>query len=194
MSKSKRKDCGNLINVSCNNCGMCCRNRGDISLTPLDVFNISQYLKMYPKDFINTYCVVGRYLDVKLKATEPFNSCIFLKNNSKGKTYCDIYSVRPMACYLYPLKMVEGSINEFRMDSADFCPTTKRGTPIVDYVRDKSSGRYKEEFVHIHRYLTALRLYYINPNGSSEQEMLEYFYYNESAEELKRKIDDFIFL
>ncbi|MBR2744772.1 MAG: YkgJ family cysteine cluster protein [Clostridia bacterium] len=193
MSKLDRNETKTVICHKCNNCGMCCRNRGDISLTPLDVLNISKYLNMYPKDFISTYCEVGEYLDVHLRAAGIFDACVFLKVNPKGKTYCDIYKVRPMACYLYPLKVVPGYMNVFMEDQAPYCAKPKKGIPVKDYVKEKSNGRYSNEFVHILEFTTALRLYYINPNGRTEQEMLEYFYYNESKEELEKKLDSFVF-
>lgn len=193
MSKLKRDEVKTVLNHKCNNCGMCCRNRGDISLTPLDVLNISQYLHMYPKDFISTYCEVGKYLDVRIRAAGPFDACVFLKVNSKGKTYCDIYKVRPMACYLYPLKIVQGYMNVFREDEAPYCPTSKKSVKIGEYVKEKSGGRYAREFILAHNFLSALNLYYIHPNGRTEQEMLEYFYYNESEKELEDKLNSFVF-
>ena len=149
-------------------------------------------MKMYPKDFISTYCEVGEYLDVRIRSTGPFDACIFLKTNSKGKNYCDIYKVRPMACYLYPLKMVENSMHTFRIDSAPYCPTTKKGIAVADYVKEKSNGRFFQEYLHIRDFTNALYHYYTNPNGRTEQDMLEYFYYNESQEELEEKLNSFI--
>ena len=196
MSKSHRKP-GALspqMCKTCNSCGMCCRNRGDISLTPLDVLRMSQFLKMYPRDFIKVYCDIHPYLDVRLKVTGPFRSCVFLKTNPKGKNSCAIYKVRPMACYLYPLKMIENAPGYFTMDKADYCPTTKNGVPVADYVNDKSGGRYVDDFTHIHKFLRALNNYYIAPEGRTEQEMLEYFFYNDSEKEIENKILSMLYM
>lgn len=33
------------IKFKCDRCGKCCKHRGDIALTPMDVFQISKYLQ-----------------------------------------------------------------------------------------------------------------------------------------------------
>ena len=172
---------------------MCCRNRGDISLTPLDVMNISKYLKMSAKDFISKYCEIGEDLDVHIRATGMLHSCIFLNTNPSGKNKCDIYKVRPMACYLYPLKAVPEYLWVFRKDESPFCHSSKKSVKISEFVREKSNGRYESEFYHIDKFCRALTIYLNNARGKSEKEMIEYFYYNSTVEELDKKLDDYIF-
>lgn len=189
---STRKENNTVISHKCNNCGMCCRNRGDISLTPLDVFNISKFLKMSCKDFISKYCETDEDVDVRILAHGMLKACIFLKTNPNGKNKCDIYQVRPMACYLYPLKVFPGRLNVFRKDDAQFCPTSKKSIPISQFVREKSNNRYEYEFYHILRFAVAVDNYTVKHPHVSNQEKIEYFFYNNSIEELNEKLDNCI--
>lgn len=177
----------------CTKCGRCCIDRGDISLTPLDVFNIANFLKMSTKDFIEKYCIIDELMDVRIKAVGPLNACIFLDSTTAEATKCKIYKVRPMACYLYPLKMYEGIKNAFRIDDAPYCSKSSKKIPVKEFVNAKSDGRYEDECLHIQKFAYALEMYYSYPT-KSEQEMFEYFFYNDSANEAKKKVDDYLTL
>lgn len=192
---SNRKDPTVKIAHKCTQCGRCCIQRGDISLTPLDVFRIAHFLKMSTKDFISKYCDIGEYMDVHIRARGPLDSCMFLQaqhGTTNAKAKCTIYPVRPMACYLYPLRMANGIKNMFTVDKAPFCSRSKKTVPINEFVQNKSGGRYDEDCTHIQKFSSALEIYYDNPQGKSEIEMLEYFYYNNSAKEAEKKVDDFL--
>lgn len=66
-----------VISHSCNHCGKCCQRRGELSLTPLDVFNISQYIGIKAKNFIDEYCDIRKGFDVCIRSNESNNKCIF---------------------------------------------------------------------------------------------------------------------
>ena len=179
------------IDHKCTKCGRCCIDRGDISLTPLDVFNIANYLKISTKELIEKYCTIGELMDVRINAVGPFRACAFLNMSKAEATSCKIYKVRPMACYLYPLKYY-GIMNAFVIDDNPYCSTSsKKKVPIHDFVETKSNGRYHDECSHIQKFAYALEKYYHNKT-KPEQEMFEYFFYNDSANEVNKKLDDYL--
>lgn len=189
---SIREDFG-LISHRCNHCGKCCQRRGELSLTPLDVFNISQYIGITAKNFIKEYCDIGKGFDVCIRSNESTNRCIFFSRNLKGGSHCLIYDVRPMTCYLYPLKSRPESRNAFFIDSAAPCPTSDRKLTFSEYVLQNSNGRYSEDFIHYQRFCMAIGAYYSDKNGPSHSEMFEFLFYNSSAEEIKQKLNHYLF-
>ena len=44
-------------NLNCLICDRCCKYRGDIRLTPINVLEISKYLKISPKNFLEKYTI-----------------------------------------------------------------------------------------------------------------------------------------
>ena len=191
---SLRKDLG-LISCDCSRCGNCCQRRGiELSLTPLDVFNISHYLNISTKDFVEKYCDVGRDFDVRIRTIEFNKKCIFFTHDfEKGSCYCQIYDVRPMACYLYPLKSGLESKDSFFIDSGAPCPTSDKQISYSEYVERNSNGRYDEEFKHYKYFCMAIGAFYCDKNSPSLTEMFEYLFYNESAEEAKQKLVIYLF-
>ena len=185
------KEISNKIYHECSHCGKCCKNRGDISLTPLDVLNMSKYLTMSVKDFISKYCDLCEDHDVRLRVKGNNYACTFLQMFSNGRTSCEVYKVRPMACYLYPLRMLD-YLNVFRTDEMAPCPKTKKAIPVKEFVDKKSNKRYEREFAHIQKFTRVLNMYLENPHGQSEQEAMEYFYYNSSEVEIEKKLDNYI--
>ena len=189
MSK-KRVDNGYIFH-SCRGCGLCCRQKDGIGVTPLDVLNISKLLRISPKDFIGKYCMVKEDVDVRISTTGLFNECVFLHKFSNRTTRCDIYGVRPMACYLYPLKMREPVPYYFYWENNSSCGLTRYPVSIKTFVETKSNGRYGNELKHIQKMYAVLEKY-LSCHDMSETEMLEYLYYNDSVEEMNRKLDAYL--
>ena len=189
---SMRKDLG-IISHECNHCGKCCKRRGEVSLTPLDVCNISKYLKITPRDFISNYCDIGNGFDVQLRTNESDKMCIFFNRKKDNNSYCRIYDVRPSACYLYPLKSRPENINSFFIDSLAPCPTSKESISISEYVQVNSNGRYAIDFDHYKKFCMSVGAFYSDRNGLSEDQMFEFLFYNDSPEELKQKLTHYLF-
>ena len=77
----------------CQQCGKCCEIIG-LPYDPDSIYQIAVFLKMPVEKFIkNYYCE-----SVDNKRTP----CPFLKHID-GKCFCEIYSVRPEGCRLYPI-------------------------------------------------------------------------------------------
>ena len=137
-----------IITCDCSHCGNCCKRCGELSLTPLDVFNISHYLGMSAKEFIEKYCDIGKGFDVCIRSNESTKLCIFFTRDSENGNFCKIYEVRPRTCYLYPLKPRLESRDAFFIDSAATCPTSGDKMSFSEYVEKYSNGRYDEDFTH----------------------------------------------
>ena len=189
---STRKDLG-IISHKCNHCGKCCQRHGELSLTPLDVFNISHYLGISTKDFINKYCDYGKEFDVSIRTNESNKECIFFNQGFNGGKYCQIYDVRPMTCYLYPLKIRPESKNSFFLDSIAPCPTSGEKLTFFEFVEKNSGGRYSEDYTYYMRFCMAIGAFYGDSNSPSQSDMFEFLFYNSSAEEAKQKIDKYLF-
>lgn len=189
---SIRKELG-IISHECNHCGKCCERRGELSLTPLEVFNISHYLRMSAKDFIYKYCDIGKGFDVCIRSNESNKKCVFFDHDFKDGNFCQIYKVRPMTCYLYPLKSRAESKNAFFLDSAAPCPTSSESLSFSEYVARSSGGRYDEDFTHYQRFCMAIGAFYSDKNSPSQTDMFEFLFYNNSAEEAKQKIEHYLF-
>lgn len=90
------------VNLGCNQCDKCCVYRGDIRLTPLNVCNISKFLKITIPEFIEKYTdrPENNVLELVLKTTGDKNECILYDKSIHG---CYIHSVKPMQCVMFPL-------------------------------------------------------------------------------------------
>lgn len=93
--KSKEK-------LGCNQCDKCCIYRGDIRLTPMNVCEISKFLNISIKEFLNNYTdrLEGNPLELVLKTKGDKKECILYDENIKG---CGIHKVKPMQCVMFPL-------------------------------------------------------------------------------------------
>lgn len=75
---------GQKLRFHCTQCGDCCRNREDISLTPYDLFQIAKYRELRPGEILRRYCTLsidpGTGLpEVTLKPNKRTHACPFLK-------------------------------------------------------------------------------------------------------------------
>ena len=93
-------------NLNCSICDRCCKYRGDIRLTPINVLEISKYLKIPPKNFLEKYTIEleDEQPEIVIKAVGEDKRCIF--NNSKNYK-CMVHKFRPMQCVVFPLYPVD---------------------------------------------------------------------------------------
>lgn len=90
------------IRFACKQCGKCCIWEGWVSLYPMDIDRISQYLGISHKKFIEEYTIhfLERYVFTdscqtipSLKLRRHKKGCIFLID-----TKCEIHQVKPVVC------------------------------------------------------------------------------------------------
>jgi len=125
------------VKFKCQRCGSCCHHRrpeefGDlvpqdrieefweksnlIYLTEKDINRISRRTRLDPEEFVDTLYEDKKgsvrvadggskvILDMPVMKTKDDGTCIFYKDNG-----CTIYSLRPIACRLFPFLVVEDS-------------------------------------------------------------------------------------
>lgn len=176
------------ISHKCNNCGDCCRGRGDIFLTPLNVFQISQFLGISQQSLINRYCKRIGKLEVCLTSKGAENECIFLKNNG-NKTACAIYPIRPMACYLFPLS-ASSSPNLFTENFSP-CPSSTSSISVEKFVYEQSNSRYLKDFKAKNKFVAAIS-YLENVENLDTEDMFHFLFFNTSEEEIEQKLNSIL--
>lgn len=97
------------VQFECKRCGLCCQNRGDILLTSMDVFKISEYLKITCKEFVREYAMIDEKIPgLVIKSKSEIESpCIFYNSNK-----CLINEVKPYQCVIFPIdKIIKNGYN-----------------------------------------------------------------------------------
>ena len=106
------------VKLKCTLCDKCCQNRGDIKLTPINVIEISRYLKVSINEFLNKYThKIDNSLEIALNAEGDKHFCIF---NTEGTFKCKIQKVKPVQCVVFPLVPVD--INRDLFINTNQCP------------------------------------------------------------------------
>ena len=132
--KIKVVDLDDEIDFKCQQCGKCCMDRNDIIVNPLDIYNISKYLKMQPGDVIDKYFNIdlGGNSKIPIIFLKPLGNgfCPFLNTDhaNKSKFVCSINPVKPNACYLHPLgaaRNMSSGKNEVCFIKVEQCPQSK---------------------------------------------------------------------
>ena len=93
-------------NLCCTICDKCCEYRGDIKITPINVLEISKFLKVSIDEFLREYTeeVKEEPLEIVIKGIGENRNCIF----NDIKTFkCKINKVKPMQCVMFPLVPVD---------------------------------------------------------------------------------------
>lgn len=96
------------IPFRCECCGRCCRNlENALMLEPLDIFNLSKYLReqgekiLGPEDMLERYAhpelLCDSYPIFQLNTEGEEHTCTFLKGGR-----CSVYEARPQVCRMYP--------------------------------------------------------------------------------------------
>lgn len=106
---------------TCEQCGECCRNRGDILLNPIDVLRLCRTLQMDPVAFADKYG--ERYVGsetrlplIRIDFRDTYGlggnvigtRCPFLSNRG-GKYFCRVHEGKPFVCYAFPLGRISSS-------------------------------------------------------------------------------------
>ncbi len=131
------------VSFECNQCGKCCRARGDVVLYPMDIIRISKFLNISCNEFINnytqTYDWYGILSQIAIKSKEDKQStCIFLDEKIMK---CEIYDVRPIACSNFPFSLID-EIN-FSVQIVPCVRSYSEGKDVIEYLN--KSSRFLEE-------------------------------------------------
>ena len=133
--------------LGCDICDRCCINRGDIKITPVNVIEISRYMNITPKEFIERYTskLENQPLELVIKAKESNNRCIL--NNSENSK-CEIHPVKPMQCVTFPLIPVDLKKDVFYNQDTCDCSGQKEMS-VLDWLngRDGIYVKYKKVYI-----------------------------------------------
>ena len=102
---------------SCKMCGDCCNGYGGTYLTHQDIHNISKYIRVSEREFIDTYCDISADRLVITQGED--GKCVFFKS------LCTIHPVKPRMCRAWPF--IEGvlrDVGNWRL-MASACPGVK---------------------------------------------------------------------
>jgi len=82
----------------CKRCGECCKGESTIGLSKEDIKNISSYLGLSEREFLEKYTVEKFPNRIEMKVVEGY--CIFFDHKNK---LCKIHPVKPKMCKDWPL-------------------------------------------------------------------------------------------
>lgn len=134
-------DLKSKIHIDCEICDKCCINRGDLKLTPINVLEISKYLKIEPVEFIEKYTtrLDEKKPELLIKATGDNNRCIF---NDKDSSKCLIQKVKPMQCVVFPLVPFNLDLDLFV--NSNQCPMSAKKKMTVNKWLNGNNNIYKK--------------------------------------------------
>ena len=111
-------------NLSCTLCEKCCEYRGDIKITPINVLEISKFLKISIDEFLDKYTeeVIGEKPEIVIKGLGEKRECVF---NDRVSYKCKIQPVKPMQCVAFPLVPIDVKRDLFINTNACPVPSNK---------------------------------------------------------------------
>ncbi len=135
IMEAEKMSSQDTFRFSCDSCGKCCRNRGDILLNPHDIVRMQKYLGLSLEEILDTYCEVyiGESSRLPIVRLRHAAVCVFLMH---GK--CLIQEAKPSVCVLYPL----GRITEIGKTDVKYilqdvgCGRRDRENRVVDWLRN----------------------------------------------------------
>ena len=115
--------------LNCSLCEKCCEYRGDIKITPINVLEISKFLKISIEDFLDKYTeeVKNEEPEIVIKGIGEKQECIF---NDRITYKCKIHKVKPMQCVVFPLVPIDVKRDLFINTNA--CPIASDKKTTVD--------------------------------------------------------------
>lgn len=128
-------------NLNCTLCEKCCEYRGDIKITPINVLEISKFLKISISEFLEKYTeeVKGEEPEIVIKGLGQKRECIF---NDRENFKCKIHKVKPMQCVVFPLIPVD--INRDLFINSKACPIDCNKTTTVNKWINGNHNIYKK--------------------------------------------------
>lgn len=123
------------VELGCNICDRCCVNRGDIKITPVNAIEISRFMNIPVKEFLEKYTeqVEGEPLERVIIATGKDCRCIL---NNKENSKCKIHPVKPMQCVTFPLVPIDIEHDIFYVQDSCSCKE-KKEMKVIDWLNGK---------------------------------------------------------
>ena len=164
------------IHIDCEICDKCCINRGDLKITPINVLEISKYLKIEPKEFVEKYTnpADSNKPELLIKAVGEKNRCIF---NDETTAKCKIQKVKPMQCVVFPL--VPFNLDFDLFVNSNQCPLKSNKTMTVNKWLNGNNKIYKKHkaiYLKWINFLEEINPYWINFSAERKEEIIELLY------------------
>lgn len=127
MENSEILNMKSKIKVDCPLCDKCCEYRGNIKITPINVLEISKYLKISIDEFLNSYTEeIENSLEIVIKGIGKKKVCVL---NNRENNKCIIQKVKPIQCVVFPLVPVD--INNDLFMNSNQCKIKSNKTTTV---------------------------------------------------------------
>lgn len=165
-------------NIDCQICDKCCKHRGDIRLTPVNVVEISKFLKCSIEDFLYLYTdnVKGQEPEIVLKTIGREKLCIF---NDSETNKCMIQKVKPMQCVVFPLVPVDLK-QDFFTNSGECKVKTKKQVSVNRWLNGNNNiyKRHKESTIEWTEFLEEYQPIWKNLTKKEKRNIDNLLYYN----------------
>lgn len=175
------------VKLGCNICDKCCINRGDIKLTPINVIQISRYMNISIKEFLNKYTtrLENEEPEIVLKAIGERNTCIL---NDQNTNKCTIHSVKPMQCVTFPLIPVDLEHDIFFNQDTCIC-NEKKEMKVIDWLNGKKGiyVKYKKIYIEWIDLVENLQKKWASLTKDQQNEIFEILFCNYSNKSINIK-------
>ena len=133
-------------NLNCKICDKCCEYRGDIKITPINVLEISKYLKISIDEFLEKYTepAPNEEPEIVIKGVGEKRYCIF---NDRQTFKCKIHDVEPMQCLVFPLVPWDLEKNLFINSNACVLKDDKK-IKVDKWLNDNNKIYKKNKFIY----------------------------------------------
>lgn len=135
------------VKLGCNICDKCCVNRGDIKITPVNAIEISKFMDISIKDFLEKYTepIDGEPLERVIIATGKEQRCVL---NNKENSRCEIHQVKPMQCVTFPLIPIDLENDVFYAQDSCTCEE-KEEMKVLDWLNGKDGIYLKYKKIYM---------------------------------------------
>ena len=146
----------------CRMTGKCCTGK-IVSLTPFDIFRIAREQDKNPSVLFQEKTLayridLGTFWMVPVIALRKNAECRFLADDRS----CNIYSARPFACRLFPLKFDPSLKNFYRSTGAEAvcieCISDGHSVEEEKYLSDSGAGKMQEEYLLTNELISRISL------------------------------------
>ncbi len=159
-------DLKSKVNLNCSICEKCCEYRGDIKITPVNVLEISKFLKISIGEFIENYTeeVKNEPPEIVLKGIGEKRNCIF---NDKESFKCKINKVKPLQCLIFPLFPVDIKRDLF-INTGECKVDTKKFTTVKKWINGSNNNYKRNKNIYI-KWIELMEEIQPKWNGFSEE-------------------------
>ena len=166
------------VKLGCNICDKCCINRGDIKLTPINVIEISRFMNISIKDFIENYTIrlENQPIEIAIRAVGEKKRCIL---NDEKTNMCIIHKVKPMQCVTFPLIPIDLEHDIFYNQDTCEC-AEKKEMRVIDWLNGKKGiyVKYKKIYIEWIELIESIQKKWDCIDNNTRQEIFDILFYN----------------